>query len=158
MKGLCPSVSNVWAVTESYIFALHDALPCCITTQFRVQGRSKRSLASSTGLLGSRKNSSFRAFLAVLWAITHRFWGPRTIFKAGQIRFTAICTSLELVVWDTSGPFSRAITHSFCVRGLFERPVTPGTRLLRGQQKSSFRALLAIFVGHNTLFWGPGMI
>ena len=116
------------------------------------------SPTSGTRYLRSRQNSSFRAFLAILWAITHRFGVPRTIFKAGQIRFTGICTSLELVVWDTSVPFSRAITHSFCVRGLFERPVTPGTRLLRGQQKSSFRALLAIFVGHNTLFSGPGTI
>ena len=54
--------------------------------------------------------------------------------------------------------FLCAITHSFRVRGRFQWPLTPGTRLLRIHQSTSFRVLLAIFVGHNTLFCDPGKI
>ena len=34
--------------------------------------------------------------------------------------------------------------------------MTPGTRLFGCHQNSSFRAFLVVFVGYNTLFWGPG--
>ena len=34
--------------------------------------------------------------------------------------------------------------------------MTPGTRLFGRHQNSSFRAFLAVCVGYNTLFWGPG--
>ena len=83
----------------------------------------ERPVTPGTRLLRGQQTSSFRALLAIFVGHNTLFSEPGTIFKAGQIRFTAICTSLELVVWDTSVPFSRAITHSFCVRGLFERPV-----------------------------------
>ena len=34
--------------------------------------------------------------------------------------------------------------------------MTPGTRLFGRHQNSSFRAFLVVFVGYNTVFWGPG--
>ena len=44
------------------------------------------------------------------------------------------------------------------VGGRFSCPLTPGTRLFGCCQNSSFRASFAVFVGYNTLFWGPGTV
>ena len=55
-------------------------------------------------------------------------------------------------------PFSLAIAHCFGIRARFRWPVTPGTQLFGRRQNSSFRAFLAVFVGYNTLFWGPGTV
>ena len=115
-------------------------------------------MTPGTRKLGRRQKSSIWSFLTVFVGYSTQFLAPETISTAHDPGYMRIGTSSKLVDLVISGRFRGYRTHFFCLRGRFQRLMTPGTRKLGRRQNSSIWSFLAVFEGYYTQFLAPDKI
>ena len=126
------------------------------STQFLAPGTISTALDPGYTKIGRRQNLLIWSFLAVFVGYSTQFLAPGTISTASDPEYTKIEMSSKTRRFGHFWPFLWAITHSFWLRGLFQRLVPSGTRKLGRRQNSSIWPFLAVFVGYSTHFFGFG--